>query len=82
MGILRHTRVPNPAVLNDSIGTSTGYTGGTGMPTAYAEALGDASGNSFAEMAFSIEKSTVTVSSRALKEYTMELAQGFKQFTS
>ena len=69
----------NPAVLNDSIGTSTGYTTGTGMPTAYAEALGDASGNSFAEMAFSIEKSTVTAKSRALKaEYTMELAQDLK----
>ena len=69
----------NPAVLNDSIGTSTGYTTGTGMSTAYAEALGDASGNSFAEMAFSIEKSTVTAKSRALKaEYTMELAQDLK----
>ena len=69
----------NPAVLNDSIGTSTGYTTGTAMTTAYAEALGDASGNSFAEMAFSIEKSTVTAGSRALKaEYTMELAQDLK----
>src|SRR5210317_580000 len=69
----------NPAVLNDSIGTSTGYTTGTGMTTAAAEALGDASGNSFAEMAFSIEKSTVTAKSRALKaEYTMELAQDLK----
>ena len=49
------------------------------MSTAYAEALGDASGNSFAEMAFSIEKSTVTAKSRALKaEYTMELAQDLK----
>ena len=35
----------NPAVLNDSIGTSTGYTTGTGMTTAYAEALGDAAAN-------------------------------------
>ena len=44
-----------------------------------AEALGDASGNAFAEMAFSIEKSTVTAKSRALKaEYTMELAQDLK----
>ena len=69
----------NPAVLNDSIGTSTGYTTGTGMTTAYAEALGDSSTNHFAEMAFSIEKSTVTAKSRALKaEYTMELAQDLK----
>jgi len=52
---------------------------GTAMTTAAAEALGDASGNQFAEMAFSIEKSTVTAKSRALKaEYTMELAQDLK----
>ena len=67
----------NPSVLNDSSpGT---YTAGTAMTTAAAEALGDASGNAFAEMAFSIEKSTVTAKSRALKaEYTMELAQDLK----
>ena len=67
----------NPSVLNDaSPGT---YTAGTAMSTAAAEALGDASGNAFAEMAFSIEKSTVTAKSRALKaEYTMELAQDLK----
>jgi len=67
----------NPEVLNDSpAGT---YTSGTAMTTAAAEALGDGSGNSFAEMAFSIEKSTVTAKSRALKaEYTMELAQDLK----
>ena len=65
----------NPAVLNDS-GT---YTSATGMTTSQAEALGDASTNAFAEMAFSIEKSTVTAVSRALKaEYTMELAQDLK----
>jgi hypothetical protein len=50
-----------------------------GMATATAEALGDAAANSFAQMAFSIEKSTVTAKSRALKaEYTMELAQDLK----
>ena len=38
-----------------------------GMSTASAEALGDAAGNHFAEMAFSIEKATVTAKSRALK---------------
>ena len=67
----------NPGVLNDSSpGT---YTTGGAMTTAKAEALGDASGNAFAEMAFSIEKSTVTAKSRALKaEYTMELAQDLK----
>ena len=71
----------NPAVLNDAPipGAGPNYTTGTGMTTAAAEALGDASGNAFAEMAFSIEKSTVTAKSRALKaEYTMELAQDLK----
>ena len=47
--------------------------------TAQAEALGDSSTNAFAEMAFSIDKSTVTAVTRALKaEYTMELAQDLK----
>ena len=71
----------NPAVLNDAPipGAGPNYTTGTGMTTAAAEALGDASGNAFAEMAFSIEKPTVTAKSRALKaEYTMELAQDLK----
>ena len=67
----------NPGVLND--GSPGTYTTGGAMTTAKAEALGDASGNAFAEMAFSIEKSTVTAKSRALKaEYTMELAQDLK----
>jgi len=67
----------NPAVLNDaSAGT---YTSATGMTRAQSEALGDSGTNAFAEMAFSIEKSTVTAVSRALKaEYTMELAQDLK----
>ena len=68
----------NPAVLNDSPSAGT-YTSATGMTTAQAEALGDSATNAFAEMAFSIEKSTVTAVSRALKaEYTMELAQDLK----
>jgi hypothetical protein len=55
------------------------YGTGTGMTTAAAEALGDGVGPDFAEMAFSIEKVTVTAKSRALKaEYTMELAQDLK----
>src|SRR6056300_1428827 len=67
----------NPSVLNDS--PAGAYTTSTGMATATAEALGDSSNNAFAEMAFSIEKSTVTARSRALKaEYTMELAQDLK----
>jgi hypothetical protein len=67
----------NPKLLNDSpVGI---YLSPTGMTTAQGEALGDAAANSFAEMAFSIEKTTVTAVSRALKaEYTMELAQDLK----
>jgi len=67
----------NPGVLNDaSPGT---YNVGQAMATGSAEALGDASGNAFAEMAFSIEKVTVAAKSRALKaEYSLELAQDLK----
>jgi hypothetical protein len=65
----------NPAVLN-AAGT---YTSGSAMSTATAEALGDAAGNAFPEMAFSIEKIAVTAKSRALKaEYSIELAQDLK----
>ena len=62
--------------------TTTNYSVQHGMTTTTAENLGNAytpSVNAFAEMAFSIEKSTVTARSRALKaEYTMELAQDLK----
>ena len=71
----------NPAVLNDAPipGAGPNYTTGTGMTTAAAEALGTPSSPAFAEMAFSIEKTTVTAKSRALKaENTMELAQDLK----
>jgi hypothetical protein len=52
---------------------------GAGLTTAQAEALGDGGGTTFGEMAFSIDKATVTAKSRALKaEYTMELAQDLK----
>ena len=67
----------NPSVLNDS--PAGAYTAGAGMTTAQGEALGDSADNGFAEMAFSIEKTTVTATTRALKaEYTMELAQDLK----
>ena len=68
----------NPATLNDSPSAGT-YTSATGMTTVEGEALGDSGTNAFAEMAFSIEKHTVTAVTRALKaEYTMELAQDLK----
>ena len=59
--------------------SANGYTVATGMSTAQAEAMGDAANNGFQQMAFSIEKVSVTAVSRALKaEYTMELAQDLK----
>ena len=69
----------NPAVLNP-VGTanSEGYVVGQGMKTQDAEAL-DTGNNAFNQMAFSIEKVTVTAKSRALKaEYSLELAQDLK----
>jgi Major capsid protein Gp23 len=74
--------VGNPANTDPvfSLGDSSVYGTGKGMSTAEAEALGDGtSGNDFAEMAFNIDKVTVTARSRALKaEYTTELAQDLK----
>ena len=56
---------------------SGAYTTGTGMSTATAEDLG--AGTAFGQMAFSIEKTTVTAKTRALKaEYSVELAQDLK----
>ena len=75
----------NPSILSptdQSTNAATGadqYNVGEGMTTGNAEALGDAAGNYFNEMAFSIEKLTVTAKSRALKaEYSLELAQDLK----
>ena len=52
---------------------------GSGMATDSAEALGSSGSTDFAEMAFSIERQTVTAKSRALKaEYSLELAQDLK----
>ena len=69
----------NPSVLNP-VGTanSNGYNVGQGMRTDDAEKLNTGE-NAFNQMAFSIEKVTVTAKSRALKaEYSLELAQDLK----
>ncbi len=69
----------NPSVLNPvGSASSTGYNVGQGLRTDSAEGL--ASGDdAFNQMAFSIEKVTVTAKSRALKaEYSLELAQDLK----
>jgi hypothetical protein len=69
----------NPGALNPSSNaTQLAYGVGRGMDTENAESLGESS-NDFNEMAFSIEKVTVTAKSRALKaEYSLELAQDLK----
>jgi hypothetical protein len=70
----------NPSVLNP-VGTasSTGYRVGQGMRTDDSENLDGTGGDAFNQMAFSIEKVTVTAKSRALKaEYSLELAQDLK----
>jgi len=67
----------NPGVLDPNADNTT-YSVGQGMDTEGAEGLGETS-NTFNEMAFSIEKVTVTAKSRALKaEYSLELAQDLK----
>ena len=71
----------NPGLLNSTAAqtNATDYNVGQGMRTDDAEALGNAAGDQFNEMAFSIEKVTVTAKSRALKaEYSLELAQDLK----
>ena len=70
----------NPSVLNPtSSATSTDYNVGQGMETSEAESLGTSGSQAFNQMAFSIEKVTVTARSRALKaEYSLELAQDLK----
>ena len=72
----------NPSALNP-VGTAStntaAYTVGQGMPTGDSENLGYGANNQFNQMAFSIEKVTVTAKSRALKaEYSLELAQDLK----
>jgi len=71
----------NPGALDGTFpatADATTYNVGQGMSTANAEDLGDGGGQ-FNEMAFSIEKITVTAKSRALKaEYSLELAQDLK----
>ena len=74
-------RGSNPGLLDGTVpqtGDASTYNVGQGMRTDDAEDLGDGAG-AFNEMAFSIEKVTVTAKSRALKaEYSLELAQDLK----
>jgi hypothetical protein len=75
----------NPSILdgsnqaNNAASGGSQYNVGQGMRTDDSEDLGTSGGGAFNEMAFSIEKVTVTAKSRALKaEYSLELAQDLK----
>ena len=73
------THVATDGTNNPFAGT---WTSGTGDTTANMEAEGDGTGspaNHYNQMAFTIEKTSVTAKSRALKaEYTTELSQDLK----
>ena len=77
---LKHTgTLPGNTTQTSNLAQTGVYNFGGAMSTAQAEALGTDSNTAFAQMAFSIEKVTVTAKSRALKaEYSMELAQDLK----
>ena len=84
----RHSGAESATATTYSIDSDTSATdnvfantivAGPAMATADAETLGTSGSPAFEEMAFSIEKVTVTAKTRALKaEYSMELAQDLK----
>lgn len=68
-----------PAGDTSNLSNSTNYTYATGMSTLQGEGLGTTSNTAIPEMAFSIDKVTVTAVTRKLKaEYTIEIAQDLK----
>ena len=68
----------NPAILNDASPAANAYEVARGMARETSETLGEAAAL-FREMSFSIEKTSVTAKTRALKaDYTLELAQDLK----
>ena len=70
------THVATDGTNNPFAGT---WTAGTGDTNANMEAYGSSGGTAFGEMAFTIDKTSVTAKSRALKaEYSTELAQDLK----
>jgi len=77
------TTEKNPALINDATGggtTATNYDlASSKFTTSEQEALGDAAGTAFMEMAFSIDKIAVEAKGRALRaDYSVELAQDLK----
>jgi len=76
-GFTGTTATDTATTFQNQVGANT--TSGIAIPTATAEFLGSDGNTAFAQMAFSIEKVTVTAQSRALKaEYSLELAQDLK----
>lgn len=72
------TNVGTGPSTSNNVGGNT-YNFGGGVQTSLAEGLGSNTTAIFPEMAFSIEKVTVTAKSRALKaEYSLEIAQDLK----
>jgi len=77
MGTTAQSSGSNPSILDATDANQQAYNVGQGMRTDEAESLGES--EAFNQMAFSIEKVTVTAKSRALKaEYSLELAQDLK----
>jgi hypothetical protein len=73
------TNYASDPFANATSASAAGITAYRGMSTSLGEALGDATTNPYAQMAFSIEKSVVQARTRALKaEYSLELAQDLK----
>lgn len=69
----------NPTGNTSALANSTNYTYATGMSTLQGEGLGTSGNTAIPEMAFSIDKISVTAKTRKLKaEYTIEVAQDLK----
>jgi hypothetical protein len=78
-GQAQYGNIPGNTTFTSNLALNNVYNYATAMATAQAEALGTTGNTAIAQMAFSIEKVTVTAQSRALKaEYTLELAQDLK----
>jgi hypothetical protein len=68
-----------PAGNTSALSNSTNYTYAGGVSTLVGEGLGTSGNTAIPEMAFSIDKVTVTAKTRKLKaEYTIEIAQDLK----
>jgi hypothetical protein len=78
-GFVGNTATDTTTSTQGAVNAANSVTSGIGMQTSIAEYLGSDGNTAFQQMAFSIEKVTVTAQSRALKaEYSLELAQDLK----